>query len=151
MTTTMTSAEPPGIEPDASHVQISAEPPSGYESGSHTFGRLITAHLQSLLRTPIDAPVYRENPFGRRPCARAQSYEFTTAGHQVRIVYFEYRPDWCYDSLPGYAVFLGDQRLPFDPATYREIEWQIARTLWIAVTDRQIAAERAARTLGDAA
>jgi len=127
----MTDLRPPAIEPDATPEQISAHPPEHSEYGAHMVGREITTYLGQLLHEDITAPVYRCNPFDRRPCAQAQSYEFTAAGHQVLIVCFE-------DGrrLPAYAVHLGRERVTFELTHYGEYGWQLARGLWIAIRDR---------------
>jgi hypothetical protein len=127
----MTDLQPPAIEPDAKPQQISPHPPEHAEFGAHTLGREITTYLGQLLHEDITAPVYRCNPFDRRPCAQAQSYEFTAAGHQVLIVCFQDGR-----GLPAYAVQLGREPVTFELTHYGEYGWQLARGVWMAIRDR---------------
>lgn len=127
----MTDLRPPAIDPDATPVQISTYPPEHTEHGAHILGREITTYLGQLLHEHIPAPLYRCNPFDRRPCAQAQSYEFTTVGHQVLIICFEDARQ-----LPAYAVHLDGERVTCELTHYGEYGWQLARELWIAVRDR---------------
>ncbi|GIE90498.1 hypothetical protein [Actinoplanes regularis] len=144
----MTTIEAPPIEPTTEPVQISAEPqPTEY--GAHTFGRLITTYLQKYLRTEVEAPVYRCNPYGARPCARAQSYEFAAAEFQVTVVAFEAKLDGSYDVLPVYALFLDGERVTFNPRSYQDMEKEIALAVWLHIDDRRHDAERAAKQKGE--
>lgn len=127
----MTDLPPPAIEPDATPQPISAHPPEHVESGAHLVGREITTYLGQLLHEDITAPLYRCNPFDRRACPQAQSYEFTTAGHHVLIICFEDRR-----GLPAYAVHLGRERVEFELTHYGEYGWQLALGVWIAIRDR---------------
>ncbi|MFF5230252.1 hypothetical protein [Dactylosporangium sp. NPDC000521] len=146
----LSTPEPPQLEPDAYQQQITPEPASA-EYGAHTFGRQITSGLQRLLGTPVDPPSYRCNPTDRRPCPTAQEYTFTAAGHQVVITCFEATHPLRRGTMPAYAIHLDGQRLPFEPYTYRDVDRQLARTVWIAITDLQFAAERDASPAAEAA
>lgn len=127
----MTDLQPPAIEPDATPVQISTHPPEHAEHGAHLLGREITGKLGQLLHEDLTAPVYRCNPFDRRPCPQAQSYEFTAAVHQVLIICFEDARQ-----LPAYAVHLDGERVTCELTHYGEFGWQLAREVWIAIRDR---------------
>lgn len=122
--------EPPAIEPDAEAVQIdtvSAE----LEYGSHTFGRELTTFCGQLLHEQITPPIYRCNPSDHRACPYAMSYEFTAAGHRVRVVAFE-DPR----GLPAYAIWLGAERVDFELPRFGEYAWQVALGIWTAIRDR---------------
>ena len=139
----MSTPEPPILEADAYTQQISAEPRPG-EYGVHTFGRAISAYLGELLRTTIAPPVYRENRWDQRKVPMASTFELTVDELTILITKFEVKYPLSRDTLPAYAIALDGQRLPFELSSYRDVDWQLARTLWIAITDRQFAAERAA-------
>ncbi|WP_306211084.1 hypothetical protein [Actinoplanes sp. RD1] len=122
--------EPPAIEPDAEPVQIDTVS-ADLEYGSHTFGRQLTTFLGQLLHEQITPPVYRRNPSDRRACPYAMSYEFTAAGHRVRVVAFE-DPR----GLPAYAIWLGGERVDFELPRFGEYAWQVALGVWTAIRDR---------------
>lgn len=127
----MTDLQPPAIEPDATPVQISTYPPEHAEPGAHMLGREITSKLGHLLHEDLPTPLYRCNPFDRRPCAQAQSYEFTAAGHRVLIICFEDARQ-----LPAYAIHLDGQRVTCELTHHGDYGWQLACELWIAIRDR---------------
>jgi hypothetical protein len=134
--------DPPVTEPDA-HVYQIPESPSPAECGAYGFGRLFATHLAILLNTPITLPLYRSNPFDRRRCPRVESYELTTAGHSVLVTVFDHRPPLSRGTLTVFGIHLDGRRIEFEPVGHGEMEWQLARTLWIAITDYEIAANRA--------
>ncbi|GAB1690712.1 hypothetical protein [Krasilnikovia sp. M28-CT-15] len=125
---------PPKLEPDTPAQQISAEPQPA-EYGAHTFGRLITTRLGWMLGTRITPPLYRGNPFDHRPCPRAQTYTLTVGYRSVLVTAFEHTPTGLRDSLPAYAISIDGERVPFRLAGYRHVEWQIARTIWLALNN----------------
>jgi hypothetical protein len=130
------------VEPDAPVHQI-REFPSPTECGAHGFGRLFATHLAILLNTPISLPVYRANPSERRRCPRVESYELTTVGHTVLVTVFDDQPSWSREPLTVFGVQLDGHRIEFEPVGHGEMEWQLARAVWIAISDREIAANRA--------
>lgn len=140
----LSTPEPPILEADAYTQQISVEPRPG-EYGVHTFGRAISTYLSELLHTTVAPPVYRENRWDQRKVPQASTFELTVDDHTVLITKFEVKYPLNRDTLPAYAIALDGQRLPFELSSYRDVDWQLARTLWIAITDQQFAAERAAR------
>ena len=141
--------EPPELADDAYTQQITAEPTGG-ELGVHTFGRAVAAHLTRLLTVPVAAPVYRENRQDRRRLPKASTYTFTLDANAVLITMFEVKHALIRGTMPAYAIHLGGVRVPFELTGYRDVDWQLARTIWIAISDLRIAAERQARAAGDA-
>jgi hypothetical protein len=127
----MTDLQAPLIEPDATPVQISAHGSEYAEPGTHMVGREITGKLGQLLDEDVPAPVYRCNPFDRRPCPQTRSFEFTAAGHRVLIICFEDARH-----LPAYAVHLNGERVTCELTHYGEYGWQLAREVWRAIRDR---------------
>ncbi len=136
--------DPPELADDAYTMRITAEPTVG-ELGVHTFGRAVAGHVARLLGVPVDPPLYRENRQDQRRLPKASTYTLTVADHTVLISMFDVKHALLRDTLPAYTIHLDGARIPFELATYRNVDWQVARTIWIAVSDRQLTAERQAR------
>ncbi|GAA1577377.1 hypothetical protein GCM10009827_119030 [Dactylosporangium maewongense] len=145
----LSTPEPPALADDAYTCQITAKPVGG-EYGVHTFGRAITTHLRDLLHADIEAPRYRENRRDERQLPKACTWTCTVAGHTVVITGFEVKLPLLREPEPVYAIHVDDVRVPFEVSTYRDVDWQLARTVWIAVDDLRIAADRQARDAADA-
>ncbi|MFG2042193.1 hypothetical protein [Dactylosporangium sp. NPDC048998] len=140
----LSTPEPPPLHTDAYTHQITAEPIVG-EYGVHTFGRAITTHLRGLLHVDVDPPVYRENRRDERRLPKVSTWTSTVAGHTVVIASFEVKLPLLREPVPVYAIHVDGVRVPFEVSTYRDVDWQLARTVWIAVDDLRIAADRQAR------
>ncbi|MGI5238743.1 hypothetical protein [Dactylosporangium sp. CA-139066] len=136
--------EPPPLADDAYTCQITAEPVPG-EYGVHTFGRAITTHLRGLLLADIEPPRYRENRRDERRLPKVCTWTCDVAGHTVVITSFEVKLPLLREPVPVYAIHVDGVRVPFEVSTYRDVDWQLARTVWIAVDDLRIAADRRAR------
>ena len=126
--------EPPQLEPDVEAHQIPAEP-NPAEYGVYSFGRNIAAYLARLLGVDVAPPVYRENRWDIRPVPKASTFELAVGQHHVLITLFEVKPALVRDSLPAYAIELDGRRVPFELSSYSDVDWQLARTTWIAITD----------------
>jgi hypothetical protein len=142
--------EPPVLEPDAYTQQITVEPETG-EYGVHTFGRDIAGHLARLLRTAVRPPVYRENRWDQPELPRASSYELTVDHHTVLITTFEVPGVLTSSTMPAWTIHLGGTRVPFEATSYRNVDWQLARNTWLAISHLQLAAQRAARDAAELA
>ncbi|GAA4259862.1 hypothetical protein [Dactylosporangium darangshiense] len=140
----LSTPEPPVLADDAYTMHITAEPTVG-ELGVHTFGRAVAGHVARLLGVPVDAPVYRENRQDQRRLPKASTYTLTVDAYTVLISMFELKHALIRDTMPAYTIHLDGARIPFELASYRDVDWQLARTIWIAVSDLQITAERNAR------
>jgi hypothetical protein len=132
----------PALEPDADTVTIFAAP-SDREPGAITFARDLARHLEQLLHASITKLVYRANPCDRRPCPRVQTYELDIGDHHIVITCYETSHPLIRGPVPEQAVVIDAQRIPFERPAYLEpLEWQLARAIWIAITDREMAAHR---------
>lgn len=123
-----------GPEPDASCQKITDVPLVG-ELGAHAFGRDIAMHVARLLRGPVTAMTFRENPWDRRPCPKAWFYEFDVADHRVEIACRETHHPLRRDSFTRYTLSLDGRPVPYQPNPYEAPAWQIAREIWIAWLD----------------
>jgi hypothetical protein len=138
----MTDNPVPALEPDADTVTIFGTPSDG-ETGAISFARDLARHLERLLQTPVTTLVYRTNPGDRRRCPVVQTYELDIGDHHVAVTCYETTHPLMRGPVPEQAIVLDDQRIPFDRPTYLEpLEWQLARAIWIAVTDRETARQR---------
>ncbi|WP_433616821.1 hypothetical protein ACQP2P_15930 [Dactylosporangium sp. CA-139114] len=142
----LSTPDPPDLEPDAYTMPISAQPTPG-EYGVHTFGREISTQVARLLGVHVDPPIYRENRWHRRPVPHASTFELTIATratHTVLVTMFEVTRPLSRGPVTAYTISLDGQRLPFELTSYRDVAWQLARTIWTAVSDTDSAAARAA-------
>ncbi|MET7397351.1 hypothetical protein ABZS66_28085 [Dactylosporangium sp. NPDC005572] len=140
----LSTPEPPELAEDAYTMQITTEPTVG-ELGVHTFGRNIAVHVARLLDVPVATPVYRENRQDRRRLPKASTYALTAAAHTVLISMFDVKHALIRDTMPAYTIHLDGVRVPFELGSYRDVDWQLARTIWLAISDLHIAADRQAR------
>ncbi|MGI5243172.1 hypothetical protein [Dactylosporangium sp. CA-139066] len=128
----LTTPPPPRLADDAYTMPISTTPTVG-ELGAHTFGRTITQHLTTVLRTQIDPPIYRENRQDQRHLPKAATYELTITAHTVLITSFDTNHPLSRTPLRVYAIEIDDNRIPFELTGNHDTEWQIARTIWLAL------------------
>jgi hypothetical protein len=125
--------------------EVANTEPTSWEPGNVTFTRNLARHLSDLLRLPIGPMRSRTNPYGRRPCAKVDTFEVTVGAHDIVVTAYETTHLLIRGPIPAYAVVIDGERIPFErPSTFERLEWQLARSIWIAVTDRQFAADRAA-------
>jgi hypothetical protein len=143
------SVDVPALEADAHVEHVPTQPQSTFEYGSWTFTRDLAHHIGRLLHLPVGQMLIRSNPWDRRPCPKVSVYDLTFGEHRILITNYETTHPLIRGPIDTYAILVDDQPVPFERTTYADpLEWQLARTIWIAVTDRQIAAERATRDAG---
>jgi hypothetical protein len=142
------SGDVPVLAPDAHVERVPAEPVAA-EYGSWTFTRDLAAHLARLLHEPVGELLIRTNPWDRRPCPKVTVYAVTVGEHLVEVTAYETTRPLTRGPVDAYHVVVNGQPVPFERSTFLErLEWQLARAIWIAVTDRQIAAQRTAGHTG---
>jgi hypothetical protein len=139
------SEDVPVLAADA-HVEHVPADPVAAEYGSWTFTRDLGTHLSRLLHAPVGELLIRTNPWDRRPCPKVTVYVVAVGEHRVEVTACETTRPLSRGPVDAYHVLLDGVPVEFE-RTYRErLEWELARAIWIAVTDREIAAQRAART-----
>ena len=146
----LSTPEPPVLAEDAYIMQITTEPTVG-ELGVHTVGRQIAGHVARLLGVTVTPPLYRENRQDQRQLSKASTYTLTVDDHTVLISMFDVKYALIRDTLPAFTIHLDGDRVPFELVGHSEIDWQLARTIWIAVSDLRIAAARQAREAAEQA
>jgi len=139
------SGDVPVLAPDA-HVERVPAQPVAAEYGSWTFTRDLARHLGRLLQEPVGDLVIRTNPSDRRPCPKVTVYAVTVGEHLVEVTAHETTRPLTRGPVDAYHVVVDGQPIPFERSTFLErLEGQLARAIWIALTHRQIAAQRTAR------
>jgi len=121
----------PVLEQDALTLLVDPTPAVG-EFGAISFARDIAVWLARIFDRPVERAVYRENPWDHRDCPRAQSYEFTIAGHTILITAYEQGP-----TSTGFAHAISVDGRPIKYAPHpdprpRHQAWHLAWHAWRA-------------------
>ena len=120
----------PTIEADARADEIPLAPRPG-ELGAHEYGRRIALWLARLFDAPIQSVTYRENPWDRRACPRAQTYEIRIKGHLVLVTSYDAPTRDGHGTTTAHAVHVDGQRVPFTPRPgAANVPWQLASAAW---------------------
>jgi hypothetical protein len=121
------------MEPDADTYPIHGEQRPG-EPGTFTFARDLALYVEGELSSPVTDLVHRENPWSRRPCRKAWTYEFQVAAHRVVVTSFEATHPLHRGSFTRFAIAVDGHQTLFDPDTFTHpVSWQLARAIHAAI------------------
>jgi len=126
----LSAADVPTIEADARTADVPLTPRPG-ELGAHEYGRGIALWLSRLFDAPVQSLTYRENPWDRRSCPRAQSYEIGIKGHLILVTSYDVPTRDGAGTTTAHAVHVDGQRVPFTPRPgAANVPWQLASAAW---------------------
>jgi hypothetical protein len=131
----MSTCDIPVLELDADVYPIGGEYRLG-EPGTFTFARDLALHLEGLLRGPVTGLLHRENPWYRRACAKAWTYECVVGGHRILVTSYETTAPLVRGPVTAYGVAIDGRTERFDrPNLSESLAWQLARHIWLTLTD----------------
>lgn len=135
------------------NVETVTEEPRGYETGVVTAGRALAQALRELTGAEVTLPRFADNGYldVRKGVRKAAGWDFTAAGHDVRVLSYESRPPMQRAAREYGAVYFDGEMVAGDVDLCREIgAWtgQVARLL-VPHIERAVDADTLAQPVPD--